>query len=327
MGPGDERIDVNTAAAVRGDAGFHFGTLRYVQGERFVIELDAELDPGQEVEVRITLQPVGTAFVRALVQRPLAVGKTEAARWVMQTVSIAPDDRARLAAWLHNKRSRGTLSNFDAISTAGSGNRPMQQTSSTEVRAALQRLSQRSLGASSTPTDAPAADPYGLRSDIGTAPAAAAGGRAAMRDALKRAATKPPLGAAPPQAAAPPQVTAPRAPAVAPPDAPFTPTRDPSYASTATRSATWLEVRWSSSELFAKDTRGLLVDPTLHLQPLPNAPLPDRDPVRVMLRHAELVVECGAVVKAHSPYGASYRLTLGDAERAMVTNWLRLNGR
>ncbi|MFZ5480561.1 MAG: hypothetical protein ACOZNI_27610 [Myxococcota bacterium] len=398
MGPSNERIDVNTSVAVRGERGFFFGTMRWVHGERLLVEVDASLDQGEYVDLRVTLGPgPGTALTRAVVQRALVTGKGEIPRYVFSVVDIAADERAALEAWLRNVKARGTFQSFDAISAATPIAEGMSGATKAETKAALERMNARSHQSNV------AADPFGLRSDVKSSGSAREAMRAALRKAIAAPPEAPPAAAPPPTPPSPPPfemgapkhavppVSMPKAvPPVSvtpsrqvvpplratlppgatgtrgslpptaraglpplPPEAPRSPmpvearppeaTRpafdphgasrppasapvatpggaDPTYASTATRSTGWLEVRWSSPAVFADDVDALLRDATLVLPNL-GVPLPDSAPLRVMLRHADLVLDCPGDVVEHGPFGATYRLDLDGVARRALASW------
>jgi hypothetical protein len=99
------------------------------------------------------------------------------------------------------------------------------------------------------------------------------------------------------------------------------PHREPTYAVADTRTAAWLNVRWGTSSAFARDVRGILQDGILTLSAT-GAPLPLRNPMRVMLTHEGLCVECGAAMRRHSPAGASYALDLDPLQRSELQLWL-----
>jgi hypothetical protein len=356
MGPTNERIDVNTSVAVRGGRGFFFGTLKWIHGERVLVEVDAELDPGETVDVRVTLGPgPGTALAKATVHRALVTGWGETTRYVLSVSEVAPDDRAALDAWIGNARARGTWQSFDAVSAAQPIAQSRQGATRAETRAALERMGSRGGG---PPSGVSAGDPFGLRSDAASSGSA----RAAMRDALRKAIAAPP-GAPPPARAPSPEpppsivsvAPASRPPASVPPSRPVLPPgasgaftslpppsrmglppvphrppaaapmavpggADPTYASTATSSCAWLEVRWSSPAAFADDVEGLLADPRVVLPNL-GPPLPDRAPLRFVLRHDDFVLDCAGEVVEHGPFGATYRLALNASSKNALQAW------
>lgn len=314
MSQSTERIDFNTSAAVRGDRGFSFGTAFWMMGARVMIEIDAQFEVGEAAEVRLTLAPSpGTVLLRARVYRILATAEGETSRYVFHVDHITDEDRPRFEGWLANIKTRGTYSNFDAIRSTTPLGSP-GGASSAEVRLALERLSHRG-----TVSGAPGADPFGLRSDVidGTS-----SGRAAMRDALRKAVAVGP--SAPPEQAQPPRTSVQTAsPATSPTPTPVArqPAEDPAYASTSTRHATWLEVRWASPGAFAEDIGAMLANDLLSLPNL-GVELPDREPLHVMLRHQSASMDCGATVVSHGPFGAEYRLLLDPIQRALAREWI-----
>src|SRR5688572_7737338 len=100
MGPADQRVDINTSAAVRCASGFFFGTARWIHGDRVMVELDSELVVGDDLDLRLTLVPTsGTALAKAVVHRVLVTAKDEPNRYVLQVRDVAPEDKARFSAW------------------------------------------------------------------------------------------------------------------------------------------------------------------------------------------------------------------------------------
>lgn len=379
--PRDERVSVNTSVAVRGDSGFFFGTLRWIEPKRVLVEIDAELADREAVDVRITLSPSSTtALFRGAIGRTLVTARREPARYIIEILDFVAEDKEKFAGWLKNVRTRGTFSNFENVVSAQPDERSR---SGAEVRQALERLARRPISSS-------AADPFGVRSDIVTNGESGAG-RTAVRDALRGALTRN-RGAAPPPVSAPPPPSGPgrivaSAPTASPPprapDVPGTvriggggtntvgpmapstpgvspashspaagaprtvrigssdtpsgashapaspreaalappPVRDPTYATTSTRSATWMEVRWHDPEGFARDTRLQLLNGILVVSKAFDR-LPDREPLRVVLRHDAFVVECDGAVKAVGSAATTYRLTFDALQFDRLQGWL-----
>ena len=183
-----ERVDVRVSAAVRSDSGVSFGTLRWVAGEQVLIEVDTDLAAGDAVEIRVDLSPTpGTALARCTNIRQLATTQGETCRYVLRIGDMPAEDRGRWLSWLRTIRRGGTLSDFGMLST---GSDPIAggqaQASAAEVRAALGGMDSRRSGQvphSNTSVSSTRSDPYGNRSDVKEAGA----GRAAMREALRKA--------------------------------------------------------------------------------------------------------------------------------------------
>ncbi|MDP2306432.1 MAG: hypothetical protein Q8P18_10440 [Pseudomonadota bacterium] len=329
----DDRVEISTAVAVRGDMGFFFGLLKWVEPARLMIEVDAELEPGDEVDVRITLAPTtSTALLNAVVTRPLVTASGETPRYLFGIRRMAADERALLDDWIRNVRNRGTFASFETVSTRSSDSGNGQ--SNPDVRRALERMARKGSG-----TPSPATDPFGVRSDISTAVTRATG-RGAMRDALHGAISRGTAGrsaegaqdspapstppASPPLTSGPGRVVASGGtyPGFAVPNG--APTRDPSFAVTQTRTSNWMQVTWEGRAAFDRDARLQLCNYVLVLvpgtQPLPQR-LPDQEPLRIMLRHAEIQLECAATIKAYGPDSATYRLMLDPLQIATLRQW------
>ncbi len=345
MLPANEQLSVRASAAVRGENGFFFGTLLLIEGPRMVIEVDAVLDEYEMTDVRITLAPSpGTALLRARVLRPLVTARGEASRYAFEVIEVAASDREPLQAWLRNIKGSGTFSQFGSALRKRRDD-PMGQQSTDEVRKSLGRLARRGTP-SSSPAEpgATAADPFGTGGD-GNAPPPS-GGRTAVRDALRDAIGKgapvrpavvsPPVGAppaaapvrpafVPPPVGAPPRA-APPAPAVRPPAAPPVPATDPTYASTQTRAAQWLEVRWQDPAVFARDARDQLCNYALSLARGSN-PLPEGAAIQVILRHRDVHLECAAQILAIGAHGATYRLALDALQAEHLRRWVLTYGK
>jgi hypothetical protein len=98
------------------------------------------------------------------------------------------------------------------------------------------------------------------------------------------------------------------------------PTRDPTYATTQTRVAQWLEVRWHTRKAFGQACRHQLCNQLLVLA-RDGEPLPDHEPLRIMLRHGTVQVESAATVKAHGAFGATYKLQLDTLQLEQLNQW------
>ncbi len=118
-------------------------------------------------------------------------------------------------------------------------------------------------------------------------------------------------------------------PGVSPPSVPpatHPPVRDPVYATTTTKSATWMEVRWHDRDVFERDARLQLCNYILVLVK-DRDPLPDHEPLVIVVRHGDLQVECAASIKAMGPNGATYRLLLDALQLERLRTWLADYGR
>ncbi len=176
----DTRVDFDTTAAVRAPAGFFFGKGRALHADRLLVEVDGHLDPGDRVEVRLTLSPSDvTVHLDVRVVRQMVTAPGEMARWSLSVESLSTSDRALFDAWLVNQKAGGTYSRFDLVSRHDAIGATMQGASNTEVRAALARMAAR---------DGSEPAPRSVMSGL----AAGGPGRDAMRDALRRAALGPP---------------------------------------------------------------------------------------------------------------------------------------
>ncbi len=365
MPPPAARINVTTAVAVRAESGLFFGTLRWIEAERLLVEIDAEFEQGDELDVRITLAPTtSTALLNAVVARPLVTAKGESNRYILDIIRVTATEKVLLDDWKGNVGNRGTFSTFNTVVTSQRFGESSSAQSNAEVRQALARMARRP-----PPSGSKAySDAFELPSDIVTG-GTSGSSRGAMRDALKGAIARgaagravasarppdassvaptrpvPPVGYTPsvapvaptpsvapvvpsspvPSPPVPPKMaTAPVVPAAPPPAAaltPKTPSSDPSYASTQTRHACWVEVRWHDPDTFAQACRSHLFDGMLVLK-RGNDELPSLMPMRVMLRHAELLVECAASVVAHTAHAASYRLQLDALQLERLHLWV-----
>jgi hypothetical protein len=93
------------------------------------------------------------------------------------------------------------------------------------------------------------------------------------------------------------------------------------YSVSVQSSATWLEVRWNDPGLFARDARLQLCNRTLSLVRV-SEPLPDREPLRMLLRHGSLQLACPAGLRAIGPGGATYRLDLAPTDIELLRRWI-----
>lgn len=351
--PDGGRTTVQTSVALRAEAGFFFGMVRSVDDRRVLVEVDAPLVEGEPLDVRVTLSPTQmTALFKGRVARVLATAAGETPRFLLDIGAFATGDREKFDAWIQNVRNRGTFASFDSAlsgfsSAAGGG-------ASSEVRQALQRMAGRPLSAG------PTTDPFGARSDIESGNVAG-GGRNAVRDALRAALARRSDGSAPPSTptapppvgrvvasgpAAPPTSVAPRsspppstpsgvsrAPTPSTPSGvsratPSTPpgAADPAYATTLTRTATWMEVHWRDPALFERDARLQLANQILVLARGPS-PLPTTGALRLVLRHQDVQLDCEATVRATGADGVTYRLQLDALQLERVRGWVAAYGR
>ena len=360
---GAERIEVNTSVGVRGENGMFFGNMRWLEPRRLLVEIAAEFSPRESVDVRINLMPTpATALFVGRVDRALVTATGEVPRYLIEILSMKQEERERLDAWTENVRGRGTFSNFDVISTSA----PVSQQSSSDVQRALARLAQRPLS-DSPPTDpfgvrsdivtntagsggrtsvrdalkealqrraAPGAPgrlvagveakPQVARPDSAPGRVVAATSVPPRSDAAP--APAPRSGAGRSDAVFPPS-DAGKAPAasIARPAPPPADTGDPSYATSVARGETWMEVRWRSATIFERDARLQICNYMLVLSK-GATPLPD-GPVRVMLRHADFALDCGARLRAAGAHGATWQLDLDALQIERVRQWLKTYGK
>jgi hypothetical protein len=355
VGAVDERIEISAAVAIRGDSGFFFGALRWIEPKRLLIEVDAELEPGEEIDVRITLAPTShTALLTARVTRPLVTAHGETPRYVVDILTMSVSERVLLDEWMRNVKTRGTFSRFETVVSSHRAAERNDSQANAEVRQALERMSRKPLSASgSSPVPPPQTDPFGVRSDLVTG-AQLGAGRGAVRDALLSAIARGTAGrsaAGPSRPPAPAAQLPPASPPSSPPPEPSSarpgpgrvvatggtspgfaapsvtrPGTDPAYATTLTNHAQWMEVRWFASANFDRDSRIHLLNFLLVLQ-RDAEPLPALEPLRIMLRHNELHLECAATVKAISPQSATYRLLLDPLQIERLRQWAADYGR
>jgi len=177
----DERIDVHAAAAVRAGGLTHFGTLHWIDGDRVMVEVDAELPQGTGVEIRTELSPLpGTGLLHGQVHRQLVSGADEMARFVFRVVSVEAEDAERVRQWVEQARVGGTARDLSAFSSSRPS-RAGPHSSWSEAQVALRRIDERS----------------GVVNTSGTRPADQAEReriRATLRSALaRRQAVPPPL--------------------------------------------------------------------------------------------------------------------------------------
>lgn len=363
---GAERIEINTSVGVRGENGMFFGNMRWLEPRRLLVEIAAEFAPRENVDVRINLMPTpATALLAGRVERALVTANGEVPRYLIDILTMKQEEKERLDAWTANVRGRGTFSNFDVISTSAPvsqqsssdvqralarlAQRPLSDSPATDpfgvrsdvvtntagsggrtsVRDALKEALQRRAApgapgrlvagevkpqaprpepapgrvvASSVP---PRSDTTAPRSDIQTATPRSGAGRS---DAVFP----------PPDAG---KAGAPIArPASAPADV-----SDPVYATSVARGETWMEVRWRSATIFERDARLQICNYMLVLSK-GATPLPD-GPVRVMLRHADFALDCGARLRAAGVHGATWQLDLDALQIERVRQWLKTYGK
>jgi hypothetical protein len=86
------------------------------------------------------------------------------------------------------------------------------------------------------------------------------------------------------------------------------------------RTATWMEVHWRDPALFVRDARHQLANQLLVLQ-RGAVPLPTTGSLRLVLRHRDLQLECGATVRAWSARGVSYTLQLDALQLERIRDW------
>ena len=179
----------------------------WVQGGRMLVQLDAEVDEGAEIDVKVDLSPVpGTALLRARVAKGVVGTGRELPRYILDLIEVASDDRGRWTAWLAAKLTGGTLSNVSGVSdrSTGSGS-GYASVAERERQAAVARLDRLSGAHRSVPPGSPSSTPPEPTSSVsssGPRPSsvttgsnpltnsdihAVGSGRVAMREALKAA--------------------------------------------------------------------------------------------------------------------------------------------
>ncbi len=339
----EERVKLDTTAAIRAPQGFFFGKGMALHGDRLLVEVDASLEPGDAVEVRLTLAPTdSTALLDAQVVRALVTGAGETPRYAVHVVGVRAVDRPMLDAWVTNQRVGGTFSRFDLLSQAGHDT--MRGNTPEEVRAALARVAQR-------PGTVPANPSTRTLSGLSEG----GPGRDAMRDALRRAvladaaqpvptppttsaprppparpAAPPPFGAPPPPprpplhpapprpgpSLAPPGLAGVRAPAASAAAVPSTmggaAVLEPAWSAFSAAGTTWIEARWSSRLAFLQAVEALFRESTVRLHAASVDP-PTAGALKFILRFDTLVVEADAQVRAQSNASVVYSLVLGSA--------------
>lgn len=96
---------------------------------------------------------------------------------------------------------------------------------------------------------------------------------------------------------------------------------DPSFAVARSKRASWLEVRWSSPDRFREWCTTQLLNYTLVLPAGPDV-LPTRGPIRVLLSHEDVQIDCAASVQAEGPAAVSYRLELDLPQIERLRRWI-----
>ncbi len=200
-----DRLVVRSTVTVRSQSGMGAGSLLWIQGARVLVEVDHELFEGSQIDVKVDLSPVpGTALLTARVARSAPAATREMARYLLELIEVAKDDRQRWGTWLAAKVSGGTLSNLSDVKERGAGlDGGYVQQAERERRAAVERLSRGtgSVSGGSGPRSTPSGSPPtpSVASGGGTAPRSGSdswtnsdirevgSGRAAMREALKAA--------------------------------------------------------------------------------------------------------------------------------------------
>lgn len=198
-----DRVVVRATITARTANGMSTGTLLWVQGARLLTQLDAVVEEGAEIDVKVDLSPVpGTALIRAVVGKCLPSTGREMPRYVLLVREVAEDDRGRWTTWLAARLSGGTLSN---VSDIRDGTARVAAGAERERRAAVERLDRlsganRSVPPGGTRSGGPAGPaPGSATADSGRSVTtgsnpltnsdihAVGSGRAAMREALKAA--------------------------------------------------------------------------------------------------------------------------------------------
>ncbi|MFN7144929.1 MAG: serine/threonine-protein kinase [Myxococcota bacterium] len=96
---------------------------------------------------------------------------------------------------------------------------------------------------------------------------------------------------------------------------------DPSYAVARSKRASWLEVRWGSPDRFREWCTTQLLNYTLVLPEAPDV-LPTRGPIRVLISHEDVQIDCAASVQAQGPASVSYRLELDLPQIERLRRWI-----
>ncbi|MBM4369164.1 MAG: hypothetical protein FJ102_23320, partial [Deltaproteobacteria bacterium] len=138
-----DRLVVRSAITVRSSIGMGAGSLLWIQGSRMLVEVDHDLHDAVEIELKVDLSPVpGTALLTARVERSAPAATREMARYLLELVEVARDDRQRWGTWLAAKLAGGTLSNLSDVKERGAGlDAGYVQQAERERRAAVERLS------------------------------------------------------------------------------------------------------------------------------------------------------------------------------------------
>ena len=97
---------------------------------------------------------------------------------------------------------------------------------------------------------------------------------------------------------------------------------EPVFAVSATKSATWMEVRWLTAAAFARDISMQLANYVLVLR-RGAEPFPEREPIRCMLRFEEIALEFPAGVLAIGPELATYRVQIDALQMEQLKLWER----
>jgi hypothetical protein len=303
------RVYVRASVGVRLPDGLHFGTLKWVERDVLLLEVDAQAPVGTHAEVRLDLTPhSGTALVEGVCRASPAVAAGEMARLLVGIVKVAADDRKRFEAWLVHSARGGTLSDFSLVSTATDGDlSTMGHADAEAARKALENLD-RKLGSASGPRRLPGvATSGGSVTPVGGGP-----GRDAMRTALRRA-----LVGQSTAAGAPPPRTVPAAPP--PAEKRATAGRsgdDPRWSVMRVGSTTFVEVAWTSPVALAFDWFNHLSQGRLELKGFDGGEVSGA--VRAVLRHADIVVEATLAPLASGEEATAFRLELVPANAQML---------
>ncbi len=167
------RQNIQANVALKTFRGLHFGTARWIQGDRIAFATDAEFNPGDRAELRMELSGMYSAVLaEALVLRTYEIDEQGEFGCVAQIMDMPDSDSDRLNNWLANLTEGGAGAQPSAwLESILRHQRSKPAASEEETRSALNRIDQRlgrSRGRSFTATG-------GQR----------VGGRQSIRDALK----------------------------------------------------------------------------------------------------------------------------------------------
>jgi hypothetical protein len=167
------RQNIQANVALKTFSGLHFGTARWIQGDRIAFATDAEFNPGDRAELRMELSGKYPAVLaEVLIVRTYEIDHKGEIGCVAQIMDMPEPDSDRLNDWLSDLTEGGVGTQPSAwLESILRHQRSGPVASAEETRSALNRIDQR-LGLS--------------RSRSFTATAGhRVGGRQSIRDALK----------------------------------------------------------------------------------------------------------------------------------------------